>query len=215
MDVDDLPRAQELLSGQLRTDWTLMMEQLVTRFHSAHRTMFTPLPLDYYWSAEETEWATDVMFRSRESLARIYPQLLRHGMTTFGSRDVLRFLGQAPVIRTNTRREIITTAKTRPEGTRLKHSLNRNSIKMYDKQELVLRVETTINDPRDMRVYAVSSPFMDFAIAIFARHCLAVRMSRRRPLNGKGQRSPAYSAYCVPTGLSKRLTRRTVTWLPR
>ena len=146
VDVDDLPRAQKLLSGQLRTDWTKAMEQLVTKFHPAHRTMFGR-PLDYYWSAEETEWATDVMFHSREALANIYPNLLRHGITTFGSSDVLRFLGQLPIIRRDSTREILSSVKTRPEGTRLKHALNRNSIKMYDKQELVLRIETTINDP--------------------------------------------------------------------
>jgi len=31
--------------------------------------------------------------------------------------------------------------------------LGRNSIKMYDKQGSVLRVETTINNTRDMKVY--------------------------------------------------------------
>ena len=29
----------------------------------------------------------------------------------------------------------------------------RNSIKMYDKQGSVLRVKTTVNDPRDMKVF--------------------------------------------------------------
>ncbi len=36
---------------------------------------------------------------------------------------------------------------------RVKHRVNDNSIKMYDKHGLVLRVETTINQPRDMKVY--------------------------------------------------------------
>src|SRR5262249_36523364 len=34
-----------------------------------------------------------------------------------------------------------------------KHRVNSNSVKMYDKQGSVLRVETTINDPRDMKAY--------------------------------------------------------------
>jgi len=49
--------------------------------------------------------------------------------------------------------DVITTLKTREEGTRVKHALNRNSIRMYDKQGSVLRVETTVNDPRDMKVF--------------------------------------------------------------
>lgn len=153
VDVDDLPTAQKLLRDQLQTNWSRMLNGLLTRLHPAHRTMFAERPLDYYWSAEETEWATDVLFRSPAALARVYPNLLRHGMTTFGSTDVLRFLGQVPVVHRTTTREVISSVKTRPEGTRLKHAVNRNSIKMYDKQQSVLRVETTINDPRDLKVY--------------------------------------------------------------
>ena len=137
VDVADLPHAQKLLSSQLRTDWTKAMNQLVTQFHPAHRTMFHPMSLDYDWPAEETEWATDVMFRSREALAAIYPDLLHHGITTFGSQDVLRFLNQNPVIRRDSTREILSSVKSRPEGTRMRHALNGNSIKMYDKQETV------------------------------------------------------------------------------
>ena len=36
---------------------------------------------------------------------------------------------------------------------RLKHRVNNNSVKMYDKQGSVLRVETTINNVKDMKVY--------------------------------------------------------------
>jgi len=152
VDIDDLARAQELASLQLQTNWSEMLDGLVRRFHPAHQTMFATRPLDYYWSAEETELATDVMFKSPKALASVYPNLLRHGITTFGSSDVLRFLGQFPVVR-SANREIISSIRTRPEGTRIKHASGSNSIKMYDKQQFVLRVETTINDPHDLRVF--------------------------------------------------------------
>ncbi len=51
-------------------------------------------PLWYDRSAGETEWATDVMFRSPAAWAKLDPSLLRQAMTTFGSRDVMRFLGR-------------------------------------------------------------------------------------------------------------------------
>ena len=41
----------------------------------------------------------------------------------------------------------------RPEGIRVKHRMKANSVKMYDKHGRVLRVETTINDPKDFRVF--------------------------------------------------------------
>lgn len=152
--VENGPRAQGWLDRQLRTDWNGMLNRLVRTWHPAHRTLFES-PLDYYWSAEETEWATDVLFRSPAALARVYPHLLRQAATTFGSGDVLRFLGGRPTQRVhgNFTGEVVTSLKTRPEGTRVKHAVNRNSLKMYDKQGQVLRVETTINDPRGMKAY--------------------------------------------------------------
>ncbi len=44
--------------------------------------------------------------------------------------------------------------RRRPEGWRVKHRLARNSVKVYDKVS-VLRVETTINNPREFGVLRV------------------------------------------------------------
>lgn len=43
--------------------------------------------------------------------------------------------------------------KDRPEGIRIKHRVNGNSIKMYDKGPNILRIETTINQSREFKVY--------------------------------------------------------------
>lgn len=153
VDVAEPRRAQALLDKQLRTNWVRLLNGLMTRFHPLHATLtFDGRPLDYYWSAEETEWATDVMFRTRDSLARLYPRWLRHAMTTFSSGDVLRFLGQSPKVHCCRAAEITTAHRARPEGVCVKHARNRNSVKMYDKQQTVLRVETTINNPRELKV---------------------------------------------------------------
>ena len=152
VDVANVRRAQALLDRQLRTNWADLLDRLLKQVHPAHATLFDDRPLDYYWSADETEWATDVMFRSPEALSRLYPRLLRHALTTFDSKDVLRFLGQCPRIRSNSTAEITSSLKARPEGTRVKHARNRNSVKMYDKQQTVLRVETTVNNARELKV---------------------------------------------------------------
>ena len=44
--------------------------------------------------------------------------------------------------------EVISDLKHRPEGIRVKHSVKGNSLKMYDKEGSVLRIETTINKTR-------------------------------------------------------------------
>ena len=38
------------------------------------------------------------------------------------------------------------------EGSRIKHRVKENWLKMYDKAGLVLRVETVINNPEEFRV---------------------------------------------------------------
>jgi hypothetical protein len=47
--------------------------------------------------------------------------------------------------------QVLSDLRRRPEGVRVKHRVNRNSVKMYDKAASVLRVETTLNNMRDMK----------------------------------------------------------------
>ena len=82
-------------------------------------------------------------------------------MTSFGSSDVLRFLGKRPHVQKFTTAEILSHLASRPEGIRIRHALNGNSVKMYDKQGSVLRIETTINQTREMKVYRASEADLD------------------------------------------------------
>lgn len=155
--LEDMAAAQALFDEQLRTGWSALLDGIARQVNPAQEAIFARRPLDYYWSLEESEWATDVMFRSHAELAALYPRLIRYGMEGLESRDVLRFLGR-PVpasggINGNFAGEVVSDLKDRPEGLRIKHRVNRNSVKMYDKQGSVLRVETTINDPRDLKVW--------------------------------------------------------------
>ncbi len=98
------------------------------------------------------------MFRDPASLAALYPRLVHHGLRTFASPDVMRFLGRKTPgtsgrVSGNFQGEVISDLKHRPEGIRVKHSVNGNSIKMYDKEGSVLRIETTINRTEEFRVY--------------------------------------------------------------
>jgi len=158
--LEDVEHAQLLMDQQLKIDWKSVLDGVVTAAHPAHAELFGPqsrYPIDHYWSAQQSEWATDVMFKSPGHLASLYPRLIRQGTETMGSRDVLRFLGKAVPdgrnARSNFSGEVLTDLKDRPEGLRLKHTVNGNSIKMYDKQGSVLRFETTINRTREFKVF--------------------------------------------------------------
>lgn len=149
--VDDVPRAQKLLDEQLRSPWTSHLRRIARRLHPTHAEMFKGAGFDYYWSIYQSEWATDLMFKDTASLAEIYPRLVLHGITTFTSADVMRFLGRK--IHGGFRGEIVSDFKDRPEGVRIKHRVGLNSVKLYDKQGSVLRAETTLNDPHDFKVF--------------------------------------------------------------
>ena len=155
--VQDQAAAQRLLDEQLRMNWTKLLNGILHQAHPAKDTLFANYPLDYYWSAEESEWASDVMFRNRGALSGLYPSLVGHGMRNLSSVDVMRFLGkrvsEQGVVHGNFEGEVVSDLKERPEGMRIKHRVNGNSIKMYDKQGSVLRVETTINNTRDLKVF--------------------------------------------------------------
>ena len=155
--VDDVPQAQALLLRQLRRRWPRLLDGLLRSVHPEFPAILGRCPMEYYWSVDESEWATDLLFRSPADLARLYPRLVRHGLLTFGSGEVLRFLGRkVPAtgrVHGAFQGEVVSDLRHRPEGLRLKHRVKRNTIKMYDKQESVLRVETTLIDPRDMKVF--------------------------------------------------------------
>ena len=106
----------------------------------------------YYWVLDQAEVATDVMFATRPQLLEIWPDLVCHASTNLSSTDVLRFLGRK--LHPSLKAEVLSEAKRRPEGWRIKHRMARNWVKVYDKAS-VLRVETTINNPREFRVLRV------------------------------------------------------------
>jgi hypothetical protein len=154
--IEDWTRAQQLLDEQLRMDWPGLLNRLLGQANPAMPSMDAHLR-PYYWSMDEGEWASDLAFASPGALAGLAPRWFRHAWLNFDSSDVMRFLGSKTVTEHgphgNFQGEVVSDLKRRPEGMRVKHRLNRNWIKMYDKQGSVLRVETVITNPQDMKVY--------------------------------------------------------------
>lgn len=150
--IADMDRAQHLADRMLRRSWPTILRRFAHRLNPAHREIFPGDTRGYYWSVYQSEWATDVLFRDARTLSSIYPPLVRHGMTTFSSADVMRFLGAR--LRPGTfDGEIVSDFKDRPEGVRIKHRLGANSVKLYDKQGSVLRAETTLQDASAFKVF--------------------------------------------------------------
>lgn len=148
--LDNPQLAQRLMDAQLETAWPDALGAIARSLNPLHNDIFKAAPMDYYWTGYQTEWATDVLFKSPAALAASYPALVQHAMHHFKSPDVMRFLGKKAS--GNFLGELTTSFKNRPEGVRVKHWAKGNSIKMYDKAGSVLRVETTIARTDDFKV---------------------------------------------------------------
>jgi len=136
----------------MRTRWLRPLRELSRTLNPAHGRIFKGLPIEYYWTVYQSEWATDLMFRSPGELAGMYPGLVRGAMEQFSSPEVMRFLGRR--VHGNFSGEVLSDVSRRPEGIRVKHRVKANSVKMYDKGGgRVLRIETTVNDPSDSKVF--------------------------------------------------------------
>ena len=149
--IEDFSAAQQLADQQPKTDWVDLCEGLRQSYHRLHEKVVAPLHgISYYWTAPQTEFASDVLFRSQSALDRLFPRLTLHAMLNLGCEQVMRFFGRP--LHGKFGGDVVTDLRRRSEGIRLKHWVNENSVKLYNCLN-VLRPETTIHNPKDLRVY--------------------------------------------------------------
>jgi hypothetical protein len=169
----------------------------------------------YWWVLDQAEIATDVMFRDREHLQQLLPGLFQEAMQRFSCSDVLRFLGRK--LHGNFTGQLTSDMKKRPEGYRVKHRAKGNSLKMYDKWS-VLRVETTICQPREFRVLRVvrnagSKPRrrwvpMGKGVANMGRYFQVGRQANARYLEALGQVQRRGKAVAELDGLCRSVSKK-------
>jgi hypothetical protein len=150
--VADVEAAHQLCESFTHTTWPAVLDRLAR--------LVNPLLPDldqagfgaYWWVIDQCEYATDLLFKQRGVLEAVRHDLVAAAMTGFGATDVLRFLDRKP--HPAFTGEVTIDRKTRLEGCRIKFRLRANAIKFYDHQN-VLRIETTINNPREFKVLCV------------------------------------------------------------
>ena len=135
--IADWSKAQRLMDGQLKTKWPKLLNGIARQLNPIHAQIFRKHAISYYWSTYQHEWALDVVFHHATDLGRFYPRWVNHAMTTFSSPDVMRFLGKRITLSGQLHQdfsgEVVSDFKRRAEGVRVKHSVNGNSVKLYDK----------------------------------------------------------------------------------
>ncbi len=154
--VEDWDAAQLLLDKQLRTAWASLLDRWANQSHPWLEELSLQL-VPYYWTVQEGEFASDIVFRQPGDLQRLYPQMVHYSTTSLKLTDVLRFMGyrvtKAGRPRANCADEVVTTIKELVQGTCVKHRVAQNLLKMYDKFGQILRLENLLINVRDFKVY--------------------------------------------------------------
>ena len=151
--------AQGLADAQHQTNWLELLNGLLAPAHPLREQILKPFPnLFYYWTVTQSEYATDLLFSNERDLANAYRSFVIHGLCTFQSPDVMRFLGHHVPVKTGRvdarfRGDVRSDVLTRHEGVCIKHVAGFNGQKAYDKFWNLLRVENTINRPEAFTVF--------------------------------------------------------------
>ena len=110
--------------------------------------LFCPVSKDfnqkYHWSIMQAEYATDIVFKKQKTLQAINGDLIATAIHVVKPENIATFLGRK--LDPRYKGEMGNNYNIRIEGSRIKHSMGKNSIKMYDKFGKILRIETTTND---------------------------------------------------------------------
>ena len=88
--------------------------------------------------------STDIVFRTDRILPILYRELVRTAVEEVRCSGIYGFLGKR--LRASSAKEVSNRFQTLVGGTRIKHTFGKASVEMYDKQDRVLRIETTVND---------------------------------------------------------------------
>lgn len=151
--LEDFGRAQTFADRFVSVGWVELLQRYARKVNPLLRDVLDPMA--YYWVTAQSEYATDVVFKRSALLHDLFPRLLEHSILCFSARDVMTFLGRK--LHGKFEGEVVTDRvdhelQGRLPGSRVKHRMKQNWIKMYDKSGSVLRIETVINQPEEFRV---------------------------------------------------------------
>lgn len=148
--IDDYELAQRLLNSQLDTNWEQMLSGFAKEVFPGMSAILGDR-MKYYWTLWQSEMATDYIFNDPESLNPLMERFVRHAIMTGTYDRVLKYMGH-PVRKDgqpyqSAHPELMTKVASWHDGTRVRHYVDKNSVKFYNQQN-VLRIEMTMNNPQ-------------------------------------------------------------------
>jgi len=155
LDVADYEAAQRLLTSQLDTRWVETLSGFMPIVFPSMKDLLGN-EMSYTWTLWQSEWARDYIFHDPTVLAEQMKHLLRHAFITGTSDRILRYMGH-PVRKNGQPHwkadpELMSRVALWPDGARIRHWVGKNSLKLYNEQN-VLRFEFTMNNPSRFRIH--------------------------------------------------------------
>lgn len=138
--IADFKKAQDLSDGLDINKQFKKLEWMSNLYCPVHKEFVEP----YHWSIMQQEYATDIVFKSQEDLKPLYQSLVATAIHTVKPANIATFFSQK--FHGNYEGVMGNNYNIRIEGSRIKHSMGPVSVKMYDKFNKILRIETTVND---------------------------------------------------------------------
>jgi len=150
--VEDMEQAQNISNQLVQKSWNRFLNAFAAKVNPHYQNIQKIMGSAYEWYIHQAEYACDVLFKEREILEQLYPAWVQYSTLFRGGEDVYTFFGRNITARTT--KELIGSQKKFTQGFRVKHTLDKNSIKMYDKGK-ALRIETTINNARAFKKFKI------------------------------------------------------------
>jgi hypothetical protein len=138
--IADFERAQKLADNFS----VEMLHRKLDEFADRYCPVIRQFGLSYHWSLDQVEFATDVVFARQADWQAIYDRLTRAAIHTVKPDNIATFLGRK--LSGHYQDEMGNRFNTRIGGTRIQHTMGPVSIKMYDQFQLILRIETTVDN---------------------------------------------------------------------
>jgi len=153
--IADYRKAQKCLDAQTDTRWVKLLTGFLPAVFPSMTQTLGP-QVSYYWTLWQSEWATDYVFDAPAALKPLTDSLLRHALMTGTCDRVLRYMGRPVDVDGQphplANPDILTRANAWHEGIRIRHWVDKNSVKLYNEHN-VLRAEMTMNNPGMFRVW--------------------------------------------------------------
>ena len=138
--IEDFEKAQEICDNLDIKKIHKRLDELAEKYCP----VYLSFKQVYHWSIMQAEYASDIIFKKQEHLQSIYSELTSTAIHTVKPDNIATFLGHK--VDPRYQGEIGNNYNIRIQGSRIKHTMRKSSIKMYDKFSKILRIETTTND---------------------------------------------------------------------